>query len=169
MNARIWTAAFVASSVLAAFAQQPPCCFVVLNAAGQPVMSAKLGDAPYKPDKPDIEPSVDWNLDGRKPVLDKNGQVISGFRFYGWREGANIRVVVVARLAPEGAENRFYRWRDLNKAGMKPRLEVFATYTLAAGETRPMDELKALGVEAVQHPACRPLLQIHDLVLAAAE
>jgi hypothetical protein len=147
-STRVWTAAFVVSIGLAGFAQQAPCCFVVLNPAGTPVMTAKLGDLPYKAGM-DAEPSVDWNLDGKKPLLDKNGQVISGFRFYGWREAANIRIVVVARLPPEGAENRFYRWPELNKAGMKPRFEVFATYTLAAGETRSMDELKALGVEAV--------------------
>ena len=145
---RVWTAAFVVSAGLSGFSQQPPCCFVVLNPAGTPVMAAKLADAPYKPGT-DAGPSVDWSLDGKKPLLDKNGQVISGFRFYGWREAANVRVVVVARLPPEGAENRFYRWQELNKGGMKPRFEVFATYTLAVGETRPMDELRALGVEAV--------------------
>ena len=142
----IWTAAFVVTAVLAADARQPACCFVVLNRAGQAVMLAKLGDAPHRPG---IEPSVDWNLGGEKPVRDKKGQVISGFRFYGWREGGNIRVAVVARLPPEGAENRLYGWPELNKAGMKPRFEVFAAYTFAAGETQPMDELKALGVEAV--------------------
>jgi hypothetical protein len=143
---RIWNAAFVVSAVLAGFAQQPPCCFVVLNRVGQPVMVAKLGNAPYKLG---IVPSVDWNLDGERPLLDKKGQVISGFGFYGWREEASIRVAVVARLPPEGAENRFYGWPELNKAGLKPRLEVFATYKFAAGETRPMDELKALGADAV--------------------
>jgi hypothetical protein len=147
MNTRIWTAALVVSAVLAGFAQQPPCCFVVLNTAGQPTMIGKLGDVPYKPETE--EPSVDWNLDRKEPVLDKKGQVISGFRFYGWREGSSIRVAVLARLPPEGAENRLYGWSELNKAGKKPRLEVFATYSIPAGETRPMDELKALGVEAV--------------------
>ena len=145
---RVWTAAFVISVVVAGFAQQPPCCFSVLNPAGKPVMAAKLGDAPYKPGM-DAEPSVERNLAGKTPLLDKKGQVISGFRFYGWSEGANIRVVVAARLPPDGAENRFYRWPELNKAGLKPRYEVFATYTLAAGETRSMDELKALGVDLV--------------------
>jgi hypothetical protein len=145
---RVWIAAFVLSAVLTGSARQPPCCFSVLNPAGKPVMAAKLGDAPYKPGM-DAEPSVECNLDGKKPVLDKKRQVISGFRFYGWSKGANIRIVVAARLPPDGAENRFYRWPELKRAGLKPRYEVFATYTLRAGETRSMDELKALGVNLV--------------------
>jgi hypothetical protein len=146
---RVWAVGFmfVFAAAIAPSGQQPPCCFAVLNAIGRPVIVAHLGDAPYKHGFD--EPSVDLNLDGKRTVLDKNRQVISDFRFYGWREGGNVRVVVVARLPPEGAENRVYNWPELNKAGMKPRLEIFATYTLAPGETAPMDELKALGVEAI--------------------
>jgi hypothetical protein len=143
----IWITIFAVSAVLNAVAQQPPCCFAVLNTAGQPVLMARLGDAAYKAG---IAPSVEWGLmDEKTPLLDKKGQVISGFGFYGWMEGGNVRVAVVARLPPEGAENRIYRWPELNKTGMKPRLEVFATYTLAAGETHSMDELRALGLSAV--------------------
>lgn len=91
---RIWTAALVVSAMPAVFAQQPPCCFEmltieVLTPAGKAVLSGRLGDAPYKPGT-DAEPSVDFNFDGKNPVRDKQGQVVSGVRFYGWSEGSNI-------------------------------------------------------------------------------
>lgn len=145
--ARALTLVAVLASSAVMIAQQQPCCFAVLNAAGEVRMTAKFADAPYKRG---TVPSVEWGLRPEKNrVVDNNGQVVSAFGFYGWREGSETRVAVIARLAPEGGENRVYLWPELNKAGLKPRYELFATYTVPPDGTRAMDELKALGVEAV--------------------
>lgn len=125
-------------------AQQPAWGFSVLTELGQPVIIAKLKPEPYKPGS---DPTVYFNLDGVKTVRNKTDQIISGFGFYGWSEGAVSQVAVIARLPPEGAENKFYPWSELK--GRKPRLEVFATYKLTDGETRIMEELRALGLQEV--------------------
>jgi hypothetical protein len=144
---RVSTAAFVLSAVLgtAAILQQSPWGFFVLGANERAIAAVRLQQVPYKPG---TEPTVFWNLDDTKVVRDKDGQVISGFGFYGWTDGTTTRVAVIARLPPEGAENKFYSWPELNKRGLKARLALFATYTLTAGESKVMEELKAVGAES---------------------
>ncbi len=146
MTVHMWAAAFVVSSLVgtSGFIQQPPWGFSVLGKNEQPRMIAKLMESPYKPG---IEPSVFWNLQSTTGLRDQNGQVISAFGFYGWTEGTTTRVAVIARLPPEGAENRFYSVPELFKNGLKPRLELIATYTLKSGEIRVIEELKAIGAE----------------------
>jgi hypothetical protein len=144
---RIITAVLAVTSLIriAAFAQPSPWGFSVLDGKGQPRMITALKQVPYKSG---TEPSVDWNLRSTTALRDRNGQVISGIGFYGWTEGGNTRVAVIARLPPEGAENKFYGWGELSKIGLKPRLELIATYTLTSGDPATMQELKALGAEA---------------------
>ena len=77
----------------------------------------------------------------------EDGFVVSGFSIHGWQEGDAIRVVVLAALPPEGKENRFYPFSTGADMMNTMRFREFARYAMAAGETRTVSEMKALGVE----------------------
>jgi hypothetical protein len=77
----------------------------------------------------------------------EDGLVVSGFSIHGWKEGDAIRVVVLAALPPEGKENRFYPFSTGPEMMNTMRFREFARYAMAAGETRSVSEMKALGVE----------------------
>ena len=81
----------------------------------------------------------------QKDVRLKDGQIVTGFGFDGWTEGEGVRVVVTALLPTDGT-NRYVEI----KRGMPPpsfRKQEFARLTLAPGEKRSVDEMKALGLE----------------------
>ena len=73
-----------------------------------------------------------------------DGQIVTGFGFDGWAEGEGVRVVVTALLPADGT-NRYLEM----KPGMRPsfRKQEFARLTLSPGEKRPVEEMKALGIE----------------------
>jgi hypothetical protein len=78
----------------------------------------------------------------RKDARLADGQIVTGFAFDGWHEGSSVRVVVSA-LVPADGSNRFV---EVHR-GIRPifkRLE-FATFTVAVGETRAVEEMKAVG------------------------
>src|SRR5262245_47214404 len=96
----------------------------VLNARGLPVMGFAPGTEPYKSD---VRPQVLEHLDGSKPVRDPQRRVVSAFGFYGWRDGANVRIVVLSQVPAEGADNRFYASHEQSSL----RFQEFAHYMLA--------------------------------------
>jgi hypothetical protein len=91
----------------------------------------------------------------RKDVRLADGQIVTGFGFDGWHEGSSVRVVVSA-LVPADGSNRFVEV----PRGVRPifkKLE-FASFTVAVGETRAVEEMNAMGIEPmiVRVDATRP-------------
>jgi TonB family protein len=81
-----------------------------------------------------------------------DGQVVSGFTVYGWRENDTIRVLVLAALPPEGAENKYYDLKAVSGEDTLALVNSFryreiARYDMAIGEVRTVVEMKALGLQ----------------------
>jgi hypothetical protein len=76
---------------------------------------------------------------GDEGLRDTKDRVISGIAFYGWTEGANVRVVLLVRVPAAGAENEYYSSAERSKLN----LEEFASYGLGVGESRRLEELKS--------------------------
>jgi hypothetical protein len=112
----------------------------IRTADGRDVMGFAARSEPYRQG---MRPRVSETFTEDHGVRDRQGRIVSGIAFYGWTEGSNVRVVVLARVPVDGAANRFYPGG--NSASVK--LEEFAVYTLRAGESRRIDELKAAGME----------------------
>jgi hypothetical protein len=108
----------------------------VLDAQGRAVMGFAARTEPYRPGR---DPRVGEDFTGDFDLRDRKGRVISGIGFYGWTEGSNVRVVVLVRVPDTGVDNKFYSSADSSKT----TLEEFATYRLATGESRSIDELKS--------------------------
>jgi hypothetical protein len=87
-----------------------------------------------------------------RPVRDKRGRVISAFGLYGWKDGANVRVVLLVFVPVDGAANQRYTAGD-----KQLRPEVYARYTVPVGGTRELEEMKALGLPSFLRVTVRPL------------
>jgi hypothetical protein len=80
----------------------------------------------------------------RKDVRLADGKIVTGFGFEGWTEGEGVRVVVSAMLPSDGSN----RYVEVPR-GTRPsfRKQEFARLLLKPGEKRPIDEMKALGID----------------------
>ena len=123
-------------SVVPAAQQERP-GFSILNGRGAVAMAAVLRDQPFR--SGDMA-SVGADLQPAQPVPGKNGQWLSSVGFYGWSEAGKIRIAIIGELHPSGTGGT---------SGAKPRDIVLATYDMAVGETRMLDELKPLGLDLV--------------------
>ena len=88
-------------------------------------------------------PAVSVYLMDRKDVRTKDGLVVTGFEFIGWKEASTNRVVVFTLVPREGAPNTYMPNGDEKNL----RRQDFATYTVGAEELRRVEEMKALGIE----------------------
>ena len=112
----------------------------IQTADGRDVMGFAARSEPYRQG---MRPRVGEDFTGDLGVRDRQGRVVSGIAFYGWTESSSVRVVVLTRVPADGAANRFYSRGDSSNL----KLEEFAVYTLKAGESRRIEELKAAGME----------------------
>jgi hypothetical protein len=134
----------------------------IRTADGRDVMGFAARSEPYRQS---MRPRVGEDFTGDLGVRDRQGRIVSGIAFYGWTEGSNVRVVVLARVPVDGAANRFYPGGD--SASVK--LEEFAVYTLKAGESRRIEELKAAGIEPMSiHVEARALSSEKPVTSATA-
>lgn len=90
-------------------------------------------------------------LGSNTSVRTKDGLVVNGFGFYGWDEGAAVVRLQVFELVPApGVENKYW-WTHENPDPRRVlQARDFAQYTLTRGETRAIDEMKALGIAPMQ-------------------
>lgn len=93
--------------------QKAPWGFAVVGDDGQPQVMAAFRPEPYKP--------------GFVPRV-----FIGSVGFYGWMEGATVRVAVLRQVPPQGTEKRF---------------EQVSVYTLSAAKPTPVAEAKDLGID----------------------
>jgi hypothetical protein len=96
-------------------------------------------DRPYTQDGP----SVGVYLVDRQDIRMPDGQVLTGFDFIGWSEETGIRVHVFALVPKEGVANGYMPGGDRHNL----RRREFASYLIRPGESRPVTEMKALGIE----------------------
>ena len=71
-----------------------------------------------------------------------DGAIVVGIGFTGWTEGSSTRVVVLLLLAANNGDTS----SRIESIPFLPRREL-TRFTLAAGETRHLEEMNALGVE----------------------
>jgi hypothetical protein len=83
----------------------------------------------------------------RKDVRAKDGRIISAFRFTGWQQGAIVTVIVAARVPPDGAPNVYVEPELAMTQKRLLRSVEFTRLTLRVGQSRPIDEMRALGLE----------------------
>ena len=123
----------VVSGVQAANAPRTP-WVTVQDERGRPVASFVVADEPFKAG---MLPRVGES----RVVKDKQGRQIGGFGYYAWAIGASVRVIVLAEVPAADARQDSYP-----SDNERTRLEPFASYLLALGESRRIDEMKALGL-----------------------
>ena len=78
----------------------------------------------------------------REDVRTKDGLVVTGFEFIGWKEASTNRVMVFALIPREDATNTYMP--DGDEKNLRRR--DFATYTVRRGQT-PVEEMKTLGIK----------------------
>lgn len=107
----------------------------VQDSDGQPLMEFAAQATPFRP-------GIQTRVREEHRVRAADGRTITGFAYYGWTEGASVRVIVLAQVPAAQAEPTSFPG-DPDSPGT--RLEQVAQFTLAVGESRRVDELKAFG------------------------
>lgn len=91
----------------------------------------------------------------RKDARLPDGQIVNGFGFNGWQEG-NAAFVVMSALVPADGTNRYVE----RQPGVRPEFSKreFVRFTVPLGQSRVVEEMKALGLEpfAVRADATKP-------------
>jgi hypothetical protein len=87
-------------------------------------------------------PAVSVYLEKRN-IRTKEGLVVTGFEFIGWKEASTNRVLVFALVPREDAPNAYMP--DGDEKNLRP--QDFATLTVKDGQSLPIEEMKALGIE----------------------
>ena len=88
-------------------------------------------------------PSVGVYLVDRQDVRMPDGRILTGLDFIGWSEGAGTRVQVFALVPKDGIPNTYLPGGDARNLVRRD----YATYRLAPGQSRPIAEMRALGIE----------------------
>jgi hypothetical protein len=115
---------------------------VHLDSGGKPCVGAGPRDAPPPP-APVLVPAS--CVLQRKDVRDASGQFVSGIGIYVWRDGTVTRVRVYTMVPAPGAPNRWLN--ELIDDSKLQRPKFLADYTIAVGESKPIVEMKSLGVD----------------------
>lgn len=107
----------------------------VQSSGGGEAMGFAAQTVPFKP-------GVPARVGEDRLVRAADGRTITGFAYYGWTTGSNVRVVVLARVPDAQAKATSFPG-DPDFPGT--RYEQVAEFTVAIGESRRVDELKAFG------------------------
>jgi hypothetical protein len=88
---------------------------------------------------------------GWKDVRLADGQIVNGFGFNGWQEGSGV-LVVMSALVPADGTNRYVE----RQPGVRPEFSKreFVRFTVPVGQSRTVEEMKALGLEPF---TCAPM------------
>jgi hypothetical protein len=130
---------FVLSLALPVLSAQPQGPFLVVrNGSGE--MLGLVGVSAKAPDRPlESRGGLSTFLNRRDAKL-PDGQFVSGVAFMAWRNTSDIVVTVYALVPPPGAPNAYVdsdRWATLRRRDL-------LSFTMRAGTTRSLDELKDL-------------------------
>jgi len=87
-------------------------------------------------------PAVTVPLD-KGDIRNRDGSIVTGFEFIGWKEGSTNRVLVRALILLEDAVNSDSS--DGNEKNL--RRQDFATFTVAKGKTVLVEEMKTLNIQ----------------------
>ena len=107
----------------------------IQNARGQDVMSFVAQDKPFTP-------GVEMRVGEKFTVQAADGRTVTGVAYYGWNTETRVRVVVLAEIPANQAKPSSFPSASANS-----RYEQVAEFTLAMGESRQVEELKAFGRE----------------------
>ncbi len=109
----------------------------VQGVGGKEVMGFAAQTTPFKP-------GVSARVGDDRTVRAADGRTITGFAYYGWTSGGNVRVVVLGQVSAAQAKPTSFPGHPDSPG---TRYEQVAEFTLGIGESRRVDELKAFGGE----------------------
>jgi hypothetical protein len=121
--------------------QSPPGPFLVIM-DGKGVTRGGTALMPKAPAKPDEARAGVVLVVPKEDVKNSDGQIITGFGFNAWAEGKGARVIVFMLVPKPGVPNIYLRDRITDLKQVK-----FASFPMAVGETRTLDEMKPLGLD----------------------
>ena len=123
-------ALIVFSTAASGAAQQGDPWVVVENENGKEFLGFLVMEEPYAPG---VMHRVFEGFDA-PGIVDATGRVISGLKYYGWKDGTTTRVVVLAAVAVDGAPNQYY---PLESSQLK--VVELLRYALAPGATQKVE------------------------------
>jgi hypothetical protein len=118
-------------------AQSERASIEVYDAKGEPVLGMSIRDAPAPGD---LTPSNTARFE--RDVKLPDGRTARGIGLRAWHEGATVRVLVVTLMPNDPTRQDRHPWFRTEAF----QIAKLASFTLDAGQSRRLDEMKSLGL-----------------------
>jgi len=115
-----------------------PETWIVVKSGGKDRVAFSPATEPYTEGGPAVRVFLE-KTDART----RDGLVVTGFEFIGWKEASTNRVLVFALIPRDGAPNTYMPDGDEKNL----RRQDFAALTMRDGQTLPIEGMKVLGIE----------------------